>query len=151
MALTSTQFVITEAALAGCQGIFEDDWGGAGGARPGRQYLGASRSQIPASQRFFAGGGGSVRGYEFQSIGPLDRRNDPIGGRSLVEVNAEARVKVIGPFGVVPFIDGGQVYEETYPQLSSSDLQWAGGLGLRYFAQSGRYASMSRRQSTRET
>jgi translocation and assembly module TamA len=96
--------------------------------------FGASRSQIPASQRFFAGGGGSVRGYEFQSIGPLDRGNDPMGGRSLVEVNAEARIKVIGPFGVVPFIDGGQVYEETYPQLSSSDLQWAGGLGLRYFS-----------------
>ena len=134
MALTSTQFVITEAALAGYQRIFEDDRVVLAARGRVGSIFGASRSQIPASQRFFAGGGGSVRGYEFQSIGPLDRRNDPIGGRSLVEVNAEARVKVIGPFGVVPFIDGGQVYEETYPQLSSSDLQWAGGLGLRYFS-----------------
>ena len=51
-----------------------------------------------------------------QSIGPLDSKNDPLGGRSLVEVNAEARIKIIGPFGVVPFIDGGQVYDEVYPR-----------------------------------
>jgi translocation and assembly module TamA len=134
LALTSTQFVIGEAALAGYQGIFEDNRVVlAARARVGSTF-GASRSQIPASQRFYAGGGGSVRGYEFQSIGPLDRRNDPIGGRSLVEVNAEARIKIIGPFGIVPFIDGGQVYEEVYPQLSSGDLQWAGGLGLRYYS-----------------
>jgi translocation and assembly module TamA len=134
LALTSTQFVIGEAALAGYQSVFED--GRIVLAARGRlgSIFGASRSQIPASQRFYAGGGGSVRGYEFQSIGPLDRRNDPIGGRSLVEVNAEARIRIFGPFGIVPFIDGGQVYEEVYPQLSSGDLQWAGGLGLRYYS-----------------
>ena len=115
MALTSTQFVITEAALAAIVGIFEDDWR----CWRRRTAIGSIR-RVPLADTgeptVLAGGGGSVRGYEFQSIGPLDRRNDPIGGRSLVEVNAEARVKVIGPFGVVPFIDGGQVYEETYPQ-----------------------------------
>ena len=75
-----------------------------------------------------------MRGYKFQSIGPLDGRNDPIGGRSLVEVNAEARIKIIGPSGSFPFIDGGQVYEEVYPKLSTGDLQWAYGLGLRYYS-----------------
>lgn len=134
MALTSTQFVITEAALAGYQGVFEDDRVVLAARGRVGSIFGASRSKVPASQRFFAGGGGSVRGYEFQSIGPLDRRNDPIGGRSMVEVNAEARIKVIGPFGVVPFIDGGQVYDDVYPELSSGDLQWAAGLGLRYFS-----------------
>ena len=134
LALTTTQFVTGEAALAGYQSISETDRVVLAARGRIGSIFGASRSKIPASQRFYAGGGGSVRGYEFQSIGPLDRRNDPIGGRSLVEVNAEARIRIIGPFGIVPFIDGGQVYEEVYPQLSSSDLQWAGGLGLRYYS-----------------
>jgi translocation and assembly module TamA len=134
LALTSTQFIIAEATLAGYRSVLEDDRVVlAARARVG-SISGSSRSQVPASQRFYAGGGGSVRGYEFQSIGPLDRRNDPIGGRSLVEVNAEARIRIIGPFGIVPFIDGGQVYEEVYPQLSRGDLQWAAGLGLRYYS-----------------
>ncbi|MGE5441972.1 MAG: autotransporter assembly complex protein TamA [Bacteroidota bacterium] len=134
MALTSTHYVTTEAALAGYQSAFENDRVVlAARGRIGSIY-GSSRSLVPASQRFYAGGGGSVRGYKFQSIGPLDRNNDPLGGRSLVEVNAEARIRVIGPFGVVPFIDGGQVYEEIYPRLSSGDLQWAAGLGLRYYS-----------------
>ena len=134
MALTSTRYVTTEAALAGYQSAFEDDrLVLAARGRIGSIY-GSSRSQVPASQRFYAGGGGSVRGYKFQSIGPLDSNNDPLGGRSLVEVNAEARIRIIGPFGIVPFIDGGQVYEEIYPRLSSDDLQWAGGLGLRYYS-----------------
>jgi translocation and assembly module TamA len=134
MALTSTQYVITEAALAGYQSAFENDRVVfAGRGRIGSIY-GASRSQVPASQRFYAGGGGSVRGYKFQSIGPLDSNNDPLGGRSLVEVSAEARIRIIGPFGIVPFVDGGQVYEEIYPRLSSEDLQWAAGLGLRYYS-----------------
>ena len=133
MALTSTRYVITEAALAGYQSAVENDRVVlAARGRIGSIY-GSSRSQVPASQRFYAGGGGSVRGYKFQSIGPLDSNNDPLGGRSLVEVNAEARIRVIGPFGIVPFIDGGQVYKEIYPRLASDDLQWAGGLGLRYY------------------
>jgi translocation and assembly module TamA len=89
---------------------------------------------VPASQRFYAGGGGSVRGYKYQSIGPLDSKNDPLGGRSLVELNAEARIKIIDQFGIVPFVDGGQVYDEVYPELTSGDLQWAAGLGLRYYS-----------------
>lgn len=134
MALTSTRYVTTEAALAGYQGVFEDDRVVLAARTRVGSIFGASRSKVPASQRFYAGGGGSVRGYKFQSIGPLASNNDPLGGRSLVEVNAEARIKIIGPFGIVPFVDGGQVYEEIYPRLASEDLQWAAGLGLRYYS-----------------
>jgi translocation and assembly module TamA len=134
MALTSTQFAIAEAALAGYQRVLDSDRVVlAARARVG-SIFGASRSKVPASQRFYAGGGGSVRGYKYQSIGPLDSRNDPLGGRSLVELNAEVRIKIIDQFGIVPFVDGGQVYEEVYPELTSGDLQWAGGLGLRYYS-----------------
>lgn len=87
---------------------------------------------IPADKRFYAGGGGSVRGYEYQKIGPLDRFGDPIGGRSVIEANLEARIKVTESIGVVPFLDGGQVFEAQIPDFSD-EIRWAGGLGFRYY------------------
>jgi translocation and assembly module TamA len=134
LALTRTQFTIAEASLAGYQRAFEGDRVVLAARTRVGSIFGASRSDVPASQRFYAGGGGSVRGYKYQSIGPLNSKNDPLGGRSLIEVNAETRIKIIGPFGVVPFIDGGQVYDAVYPELATGDLQWAGGLGLRYYS-----------------
>jgi Outer membrane protein len=133
LALTQTQFMITDAALSGYQGLFENNRVVLAARTRVGSIVGDSNSGVPASLRFYAGGGGSVRGYKFQSIGPLDDKNDPIGGRSLIEVNTEARIKIIDEFGIVPFLDGGQVYETEYPDFSS-DLQWAGGLGLRYYS-----------------
>lgn len=134
MALTSTQFMIGDAALAGYKGVLKNDRIVlAARGRLGSIVFADSNSTVPASQRFYAGGGGSVRGYAFQSVGPLVDNNDPIGGRSLVEVNAEVRIKVVDAFGIVPFIDGGQVYADEYPNLSE-ELQWAGGLGFRYYS-----------------
>ena len=69
--------------------------------------VGASRDMIAPSRRFYAGGGGSVRGYGYQQLGPRDADNDPIGGRSLAEFGLEARIRVGGAFGIVPFFDGG--------------------------------------------
>ncbi len=43
--------------------------------------LGASLEDIAPSRRFYAGGGGSVRGYGYQDLGPRDAKNDPVGGR----------------------------------------------------------------------
>lgn len=133
MALTSTQFTIADGSLAAYQGLFENNRVVLAARSRVGSIVGDSTTGVPASQRFYAGGGGSVRGYKYQSLGPLDSKNDPIGGRSLIEVNAEARIKIIDEFGVVPFVDGGQVYKEVYPKLSE-DLQWAGGLGLRYYS-----------------
>jgi len=48
--------------------------------------LGASRERIPPDLRFYAGGGGSVRGIGYQLASPLDDDNDPLGGRSLFEL-----------------------------------------------------------------
>jgi translocation and assembly module TamA len=102
----------------------------AGRARVG-SIVGADLADIPANRRFYAGGGGSIRGYEFQRVGPLDAEGNPIGGRSRAEVSAEVRVRVWREIGLVPFIAGGQVYESAYPDFSDS-FQWAAGLGLRY-------------------
>lgn len=103
----------------------------AGRARVG-SILGEKTEALPASRRFYAGGGGSIRGYEYQLVGPLDDDEDPFGGVSLVELGGELRVRVTEEFGVVPFIDGGTVYDDPIPS-GDETLRWAAGLGLRYF------------------
>ncbi|MCK4487379.1 MAG: BamA/TamA family outer membrane protein [Desulfobacterales bacterium] len=92
---------------------------------------GAARDTIPADERFYAGGGGSIRGYAFQSVGPLEG-TEPLGGRSLLEVSVEFRLKLSDRIGLVTFIDGGNVFTGSTPDLGE-DLQWGAGLGLRYF------------------
>ncbi len=97
--------------------------------------VGAERDNIAPSRLFYAGGGGSVRGYGYQLIGPRDPNGGPIGGRSVTEFGLEARVRLPvfgGNFGVVPFIDGGQIYSSSYPKFS--DLQYGAGLGIRYYS-----------------
>ncbi|SMH58817.1 autotransporter assembly complex protein TamA [Azospirillum agricola] len=98
--------------------------------------IGASLSEISPDHRFYAGGGGSVRGYGFQKAGPRDRFDDPSGGRSLLELGAEVRVKVTETIGVVPFVDAGTVYDSAYPDFSQP-LRVGAGLGLRYYTDFG--------------
>jgi translocation and assembly module TamA len=95
---------------------------------------GAGRNRLAPSRRFYAGGGGSVRGYGYQDIGPRDANNDPIGGRSLAEFSAEARIR-FGDFGVVPFVDGGNLYEAAFPRFTG--LRYGAGLGARYYTSFG--------------
>ena len=92
---------------------------------------GAARDRLPANRRFFAGGGGSIRGFGFQDVGPVDADGAPVGGRSLFEVSFEARTRIGAHFGLVPFIEGGQVWRNSLPQFGG--LRWGAGLGLRYF------------------
>ncbi|MEX0921627.1 MAG: autotransporter assembly complex family protein [Rhodovibrionaceae bacterium] len=94
--------------------------------------LGSTRSELPANKRFYSGGGGSVRGFEFRSVGPLDSSDDPIGGRSVVEGGLELRVRLTEEIGIVPFVEGGQVSTSSYPDLKEEVL-WAAGLGFRYY------------------
>jgi translocation and assembly module TamA len=96
--------------------------------------VGAKRDRIAPSRRYYAGGGGSVRGYGFQEIGPRDAFNDPIGGRSLAEFSLEARVR-FGVFGVVPFIDGGNIYTSAVPSFKG--MRYGAGLGVRYHSSFG--------------
>jgi len=85
---------------------------------------------IPRDKRFYAGGGGSVRGYTFQSVGPRDSSNRPDGGQSLAEGSIELRQRVRGSFGMVAFLDAGTVGTATTPD--TSDVRMGAGLGLRY-------------------
>jgi translocation and assembly module TamA len=92
---------------------------------------GAESNVVPADERFYAGGGGSVRGYSYQSVGPL-RGNDPVGGSSLLQASFEVRWKVTDRIGLVTFLDGANVYSKTLPDLSE-DLLWGAGVGFRYY------------------
>lgn len=97
---------------------------------------GAGLGNIPADERYYAGGGGSIRGYAYQKVGPLDEDNDPTGGRSLTEWSLEIRKRILQNFGMVVFVDGGTAHENTYPDFSQAPL-WGAGAGLRYFTPMG--------------
>lgn len=105
----------------------------AGRARIGT-IQGIERSEIAPSRRLYGGGGGSVRGFGYQELGPRDPNNDPLGGRSLIEGAAEVRYR-FGNFGVVGFVDAGQVYEESFPTLD--DLRFGVGVGGRFYTNFG--------------
>lgn len=95
---------------------------------------GAPADRIAPSRRFFSGGGRSVRGFGYQAIGPRDADNNPTGGRSLAEFGAEARIR-FGNFGVVPFLDGGNIYRAALPDFSG--MRFGAGLGVRYHSSFG--------------
>ena len=100
--------------------------------------LGASRGTIAPTRRFYAGGGGSVRGFGYQQVGPMDGDGNPLGGNSITEASFEARYRFTAfgnDVGIVPFIDVGQVYTTTIPKFNS--LKAGAGLGLRYYTSFG--------------
>ena len=98
----------------------------------GGSMAGAEMNNLPSTLRYYAGGAGSVRGYSYQAIGPRNDKGDPSGGRSYQIVNLEARYKITDEIGIVPFLDGGMVYEDALPQVFG-DMRWGAGLGLRYY------------------
>lgn len=96
--------------------------------------IGGGLDNIAPSRRLYAGGGGSVRGYAYQSLGPLDANGKAIGGLSVVEASLELRYRV-GNIGIVPFIDAGQAYASTTPGFSN--LQYGAGIGARLYTNFG--------------
>jgi translocation and assembly module TamA len=96
--------------------------------------IGASLQEVPADRRFYAGGGGSVRGYAYQGIGPKAHGGafdgQPIGGLSYFETSAELRIGVTDTIGIVPFVDAGTVSTRQFPDFS--DVKVGAGVGLRY-------------------
>jgi translocation and assembly module TamA len=95
--------------------------------------VGAPRADVPADLRFYAGGGGSVRGFAFQKAGKLDHQNDPIGGRSLFEASGEVRVRLTETIGIAAFVDAGAAFTSTFPDFGD-ELRIGAGPGIRYFS-----------------
>lgn len=93
---------------------------------------GTAVESVPADERFYAGGGGSVRGYEYQSIGP--RIGDtPAGGDKHVEFSAELRLQPGPRLGYAVFVDGGTVYNDELDDGWNRSLRYGAGVGLRWF------------------
>ena len=93
--------------------------------------VGADGPDLPPSARFYSGGGGSVRGYEFQSLGPRNSDRDPLGGSSMVEMTIEPRYRFTETLGVVAFLDGGMVYDDTGHM--GQDMRYGAGIGFRFY------------------
>lgn len=93
--------------------------------------FGAPLDEVPATKLFYAGGGGSIRGYPFKGVGPLTEDGFVFGGRSYFTGALEARVRVTERIGVVPFLDFGNAFVDEIPSFSEP-LKFGAGLGLRY-------------------
>jgi len=92
--------------------------------------LGGEELTVPSDRLFYAGGGGSVRGYEYQGVGPRLPDNTPRGGLSLFETSLEVRRQVFGNFQGVAFIDAGAIGFQETPNFNN--LRYGAGFGVRY-------------------
>jgi outer membrane protein assembly complex protein YaeT len=94
----------------------------------------ATIKDLPASERFFAGGDTTVRGFALDQLGAadtIDQNGFPIGGNAVVILNGELRVPLFGGVGVVGFLDTGNVFART-ADVDLRQLRSAAGFGLRY-------------------
>lgn len=98
----------------------------------GGSLFGVERDAVPADERFYAGGGGSVRGIPFRAAGPLDVGRDPLGGRSLLEGSVEFRLRPWPNWELVAFLDAGGAFTSIIPDPREDTLRFGTGLGLRY-------------------
>ncbi len=94
--------------------------------------VGAGISQSPPSFLFNAGGGSSVRGFEYKGIGVTNALGQESGGKSLFEASLELRQRVYGNFGVVAFADAGTVGSNSLIEFSE-DVKIGVGGGIRYY------------------
>ncbi|WP_293898616.1 autotransporter assembly complex family protein [Phenylobacterium sp.] len=101
----------------------------AGRLRLGR-ILNGTVDQIPASQRFYAGGGGSVRGFPFQAVGPRLADSTPQGGVFLAESSVEVRRDITEKWSAAVFVDAGAV--GSGGPVDFNTLAAGAGFGVRY-------------------
>ncbi len=92
--------------------------------------IGGQELTVPSDRLFYSGGGGSVRGYSYQSINPRLPNNRPRGGLSLFETSIEVRRDIGEKFQAVAFVDGGAVGFQETPNLSN--MRYGAGVGVRY-------------------
>lgn len=97
--------------------------------------FGAEIADLPTDRRFFAGGGGSVRGYGYQAIGPRTPDGTPLGGRSLAEVSIEARRMVWKQVELIAFVDAGTVSDNE--KFGFETVRTGAGFGARYHTMAG--------------
>ncbi len=100
----------------------------AGGARLGLAH--AFDGALPLSERFFAGGSTTLRGFEQNAVGPVGADRIPLGGEAMLVLNGELRFPLIGIFDGAAFVDVGNVFRDA-SDFALSDLRESGGIGIR--------------------
>ncbi len=128
---SGSMFLKSDWTVTGMHALADDDWVLAGRLKLGT-IAGEELRGIPADIRFYAGGGGSIRGFGYQKAGALDTDDDPVGGRSAAEWTLEMRKKITERIGIAAFVDGGAAFSTELPDFSQR-LFWGGGIGVRYF------------------
>jgi len=132
---TQAQFVRTIAQLRGYLPLDGEKKRVIAGRMKFATSLGAEIGDLPSEKRFFAGGGGSVRGFGFQDIGPRTPDGTPLGGRSLSEASVELRWRIREAIEIVGFVDAGAVSDRQ--QFEFSDARFGTGFGARYLTAAG--------------
>lgn len=92
--------------------------------------VGPSLTESPPFYRFYSGGGGTVRGQDYQSLA-VEVGDDRTGGRSFLGLSGEARVRVTDAITMVGFYDWGFVAAESFAD-GGGETHAGAGLGLRY-------------------
>ena len=118
-------------ALSGYRALDEDNRFILAGRVAAGSIVGANLFDIPAQRRFYVGGGGSLRGFDYQSASPRNAQGDIIGGLSFFTASAEARIKITDMIGLVPFFDMGAAFASETPDFDN--LRYSAGIGLRYY------------------
>jgi translocation and assembly module TamA len=83
--------------------------------------------ELPPSVRFFVGGDGSVRGYQYQSLGPRDENGVVVGGSNLLTGSLELDYRLSNAWAVAAFVDSGSAFNAT-----DVDFSTGAGVGLRW-------------------
>lgn len=99
------------------------------------KIAGADVFDLPPDQRFYAGGSATVRGYRYQSIGPQFPDGNPTGGTAISAGTIEFRQRIFDSYGVVGFIDAGQVTANSAPFTGTWRV--GAGVGFRYYTSIG--------------
>ncbi len=98
-----------------------------------RGELGASSAadfdKYPNSLRFFAGGDGSVRGYEWKALGPKDANGEVMGGKHLLTANLEYDHRVLEQWVAAAFVDAGNAFDDKLDKIYVG-----AGVGVRWLS-----------------
>jgi translocation and assembly module TamA len=97
--------------------------------------FGVDLFSLPPDQRFYAGGSGTVRGFRYQSVGPQFPDGNPTGGTAISAGSLELRQRILDKYGVVAFVDAGQVTANGAP--FTSNWRVGAGIGARYYTSIG--------------
>jgi translocation and assembly module TamA len=132
--ISSTNFARVEGTLRAALPL------GRNGRLLGRGQLGSIAvtdfASLPASERFFAGGDQSVRGYDYQTLAPVDSSGKVVGGRYLATASLEADYLLVGDYGAALFVDAGNADDTFLPELKVGvgiGFRWRSPVGMLRF------------------